>query len=96
MDAAQILIWLLVFLVITLIALVIYALVLMIEVRQSLHRADYLLAKIESVVNFVENKLVKTGSNAGLYLVAIKEFLNFTTSLRGAFKKESSKAKKEE
>ncbi|OGY30427.1 MAG: hypothetical protein A3F35_01740 [Candidatus Woykebacteria bacterium RIFCSPHIGHO2_12_FULL_45_10] len=94
MDAAQLLIILLNFLVVVLIALAIYAFVLMVEVRQSLRRTDHLLAKIEAIADFLENKIIKTGSSAALYLGLIKEFLNFASNLRTSLKKETPKVKK--
>lgn len=87
MTAETLLTFFLIIFVLLLILIGIYCLILLIELKQAVHRTNQVLSKTESLLNFFEERLLRPTAAFGGYLALAKEFFRLLQSVRANLKK---------
>jgi hypothetical protein len=63
--------------------------VLLTQIHDSLRRTNRLLEKGEALLVFLEEKIIRPGSNLGNYLGLAKEFFSIANAFKNALKKKN-------
>jgi len=89
MSTEAILVFLLNILIVVFIAVGIYLLFLLTQIHDSVRRANRILEKGESLLDFLEEKIIKPGSNIANYFGVAREFFGIAVAFKNALKKKS-------
>jgi hypothetical protein len=65
----------------------VYLILILIELRQTLSRTSNIVGRVDSILDIVENKIVRPAANLAGYLGLAKEFVGLIGSFRSAVSK---------